>query len=53
MNSCPSAPRGASKCIVEQKPAITSKQYEIGCHLVLITNKVSGLSIGTDTGDFE
>jgi len=33
---------------------ITSKRYEIGCQLVLITNREShGLSIGTEIGDLE
>jgi len=37
----------------KQQCAITSKRYEIGCELLLITDKKYGLSIGTYFGDLE
>ena len=44
-----------TKCLkFEQEAAITPQRYEIGCQLLLITNRKShGLSIGTDLNDLK
>ena len=39
---------------LEQLAAITPKRYEIGCQLLLVTNRKSHeISIGTDLDDLE